>query len=101
MDKFQKIREVLHYIDDHLDEIADYEQVASVFYLSPYYFHRLFSAVVGKPIAAYIRERRLAKRTVARRSDQTVIHMLRMRVPARPGAFSRAFRNGYGISNRL
>ena len=28
MDKIQRISEVLHYIEDHLDEIADYEQVA-------------------------------------------------------------------------
>jgi len=35
--------------------------VAKVFNFSPYYFHRLFSAVVGKPIGTYIRERRLAK----------------------------------------
>lgn len=61
MDKFQRISEVLHYIEDHLDDIADYEQIANAFCFSPYYFHRLFSAVVGKPIAAYIRERRLAK----------------------------------------
>ena len=61
MDKLQRISEVLQYIEDHLDEIADYEEVAKVFNFSPYYIHRLFSAVVGKPIATYIRERRLAK----------------------------------------
>lgn len=47
MDKFQKISEVLHYIEEHLGDIADYEQVAERFCFSPYYFHRLFSAVVG------------------------------------------------------
>lgn len=61
MDKLRRISEVLHYIEDHLDYITDYEQVAAAFGFSPYYFHRLFSAVVGKPIAAYIRERRLDK----------------------------------------
>jgi AraC-like DNA-binding protein len=52
MDRFQRISAVLHYIEDHLDEIADYEQVADIFHFSPYYFNRLFSTVVGKPIAA-------------------------------------------------
>ncbi len=99
MDKFQKIREVLRYIDDHLDEIADYEQVASVFYLSPYYFHRLFSAVAGKPIAAYIRERRLAKAArLLADPDQTVTSICFECGFNSSQAFSRAFRNSCGIS---
>lgn len=32
MDSFQRISAVLHYIEDHLDEIADYEQVADIFH---------------------------------------------------------------------
>jgi AraC-like DNA-binding protein/predicted transcriptional regulator YdeE len=99
MDKFQKIREVLHYIEDHLDDIEDYEQVANAFCFSPYYFHRLFSAVVGKPIAAYIRERRLAKAARLLSSpDQTVTSICFECGFNSSQAFSRAFRNSYGIS---
>lgn len=51
MDKLQRISEVLHYIEEHLDEIASYEQVADIFCYSSYYFNRLFSAKVSVLLA--------------------------------------------------
>lgn len=99
MDKIQRISEVLHYIEDHLDYIKDYEQVANIFYFSPYYFHRLFSAVVGKPIATYIRERRLAKASMLLTDpDKTITSICYECGFNSPQAFCRAFKNSYGIS---
>lgn len=99
MDKFQRISEVLHYIEDHLDDIADYEQIANAFCFSPYYFHRLFSAVVGKPIAAYIRERRLAKAArLLTDPDKTITSICFECGFNSSQSFCRAFRNSYGIS---
>jgi len=99
MDKLQKISEVLHYIEDHLYEITDYEQVAGIFYFSPYYFHRLFSIVVGKPIAAYIRERRLEKAAVLLSgSDKTITSICFECGFNSSQSFCRAFKNSYGIS---
>lgn len=98
MDKIQKISEVLHYIEDHLGEIGNYEQVADAFCFSPYYFHRLFSAVVGKPIAAYIRERRLEKAALLLADpDKTITSVCFECGFNSSQAFSRAFRNRYGI----
>lgn len=99
MNKLQRISEVLHYIEDHLDEIADYEQVAETFNFSPYYFHRLFSAVVGKPIATYIRERRLAKASkLLTDPDKTITSICFECGFNSSQSFCRAFKNSYGIS---
>lgn len=99
MDKIQRISEVLHYIEDHLDEIADYEQVANTFSFSPYYFHRLFSAVVGKPIGAYIRERRLAKASLLLTDPDKTITSICFECGFNSSqSFCRAFKNSYGIS---
>ncbi|HLV10787.1 MAG TPA: AraC family transcriptional regulator [Halanaerobiales bacterium] len=99
MEKFQRISQVLNYIEDHLEESLDYERVADLFHFSPYYFHRLFSAVVGKPIAAYIRERRLAKAcSLLKNTDKTITSICFECGFNSSQSFSRAFKNSYGIS---
>lgn len=99
MDRFQRICEVLHYIEDHLDVISDYEQVAGAFCYSPYYFHRLFSAVAGKPIATYLRERRLAKAAgLLADPDKTITSICFDCGFNSSQSFCRAFRNSYGVS---
>jgi len=61
MKNFSKISQALHYIDDNLDDDLSYEIVAETFHFSPFYFHHIFSAIVGKTITMFIRERRLEK----------------------------------------
>ena len=98
MDKIKKISEVLHYIEDHLGEIGNYEQVADAFCFSPYYFHRLFFRCCRKPIAAYIRERRLEKAALLLADpDKTITSVCFECGFNSSQAFSRAFRNRYGI----
>ena len=47
-----------------------------MFYISPYYFHRTFSAIVGKAIAEYIRDRRLERAAVLlSETDKPVIEI--------------------------
>lgn len=59
MTHFEPIRAALQYIDGHLAEPITLAELAQMSHFSPYYFHRLFTAVVGKPLAAYIRDRRI------------------------------------------
>lgn len=60
INNFDKISEAIKYIDDNLNDTLSVESIAEYFAFSPYYFHRLFTAVVGKPMIAYIRDRRVA-----------------------------------------
>ena len=59
MNSFTQISQALKYIDTHLDEQLYLEKLSEQFFFSPFYFHRLFSAIVGKSLAAYIRDRRI------------------------------------------
>lgn len=59
MQNFDKIAEALKYIDNHLDAEISCNVLADKFYFSTFYFHKIFSLVVGKPLATYIRDRRI------------------------------------------
>ena len=51
MHSFERISQALKYIDSHLAENISIDRLAGMFYMSPFYFHRTFSAIVGKAIA--------------------------------------------------
>ncbi len=57
---FENIRQALLYIDANLEESLTVEGIAERFHFSAYYFHRMFTAIVGKSLAAHIRARRIA-----------------------------------------
>lgn len=101
MGNFERIRQALLYIDDHLDERINIEQIAGVFHFSPYYFHRMFSVIVGKPIAAHIRRRRMEKAgRLLVETDDTLLEISLECGFDSYSAFSRTFRNAFGVSPR-
>ncbi len=99
MKLFTQISEALKYIDGHLDQTITLEILSEQFFLSPFYFHRLFSIVVGKPLAAYIRDRRIlyACRLLCD-TDKSILDIaLDCGFHSSP-AFSRTFKVSQGIS---
>ena len=60
MSNFDKISEAIKYIDENLNDTLSVESIAEHFAFSPYYFHRSFTAVAGKSLIAYVRDRRVA-----------------------------------------
>ena len=48
MNNFNKISEAIKYIDENISETLSVEMIAERFAFSPYYFHRLFTVIVGK-----------------------------------------------------
>jgi AraC-like DNA-binding protein len=59
LSSFPEIKKALEYIDGHLDEPISLKAISERFHFSPYYFHRMFSAIVGKTFAVHVRDRRL------------------------------------------
>ena len=53
-----RMHRVSAYIDEHLDQFLDLESLAEVAHFSPFHFHRLFSALTGETLGAYLRRRR-------------------------------------------
>lgn len=93
------IKEALIYIDEHLDEVISYESVAKQFYLSPYYFHRMFSAIIGQTITEHIRDRRLLSACIQlSTTDKSILNVGLDCGFQSAQSFSRSFRKMYGIS---
>jgi AraC family transcriptional regulator len=53
-----RMHRVTEHIDQHLDQFLDLESLAEVAHFSPFHFHRLFSALMGETLGAYLRRRR-------------------------------------------
>lgn len=67
--------------------------------LSPFYFQRLFSRLVKKPVAEYIRLRRMAKATEALlQADQRVLDIALELGFSSHENFSRTFKDTFGIT---
>lgn len=99
MTNFSRISEALKYIDGHLDEAITLEGLSEKCFLSPFYFHKLFSMIVGKSLAAYIRDRRVL--SACRQLCDTEKTILDIALDCgfhSPSAFSRTFRQVQGIS---
>ena len=99
MNHFEQISKALLYIDDHLSEPVSLDMLAKQCHFSPFYFHRLFTAVVGKPLAAYVRERRMLY--ASRQLVQTKKSILEIAMDSgfqSAQAFSRAFKEEQGVT---
>lgn len=98
MGNFGTVKEALEYIDRHLDEEITFELLAGRFGFSAYYFHKLFTIIVGKPIAAYVRERRLLHAAVLLTStDLSVLNIALNCGFNSAQAFCRSFKEANGM----
>ena len=93
------LQKAINYMEDHLLDGTNYEQVANHLYMSNYHFHRLFSMIVGMSPSEYMRSRRLSL------AGEEVILGNRKVVDIAfdygyntPESFSKAFTRFHGIS---
>ncbi|SEC89221.1 transcriptional regulator, AraC family [Tenacibaculum sp. MAR_2009_124] len=95
-----RIYKALLYIDKNLNKKLSLELVAKEAYFSPYHFHRLFSAVVGEKLNAYILRKRIERAMVLLlRNDDMLIVEIAEKVGFDSGSsFSRSFKKFYGMS---
>jgi AraC family transcriptional regulator len=55
------LAKVLDYIEAHLLERLELEELADVANYSPWHFHRLFTSIIGMGVGEYIRRRRMSE----------------------------------------
>jgi len=93
------IHAVLAYIQAHLDEPLRLDDLASVANFSPFHFHRLFAAFVGKTVGEYVRRVRL-QRAAQQLLDtpQSVTEIALDSGYETPAAFTKAFRQYFAIT---
>lgn len=94
-----KINQVVEYIESHLTEKIECATLSKIATLSEYEFRRIFSFVIGIPVAEYIRKRRLSVAAEELKSGSDTIST----VGAKYGydsasSFARAFKEQFGFS---
>lgn len=99
MDWLGQLNDTLRYIEDHLEEEIDLEQVARIACCSEFHFQRMFSYMAGVPLAEYIRRRRMTKAAFDLQStgDRVIDLALKYGYDS-PTAFNRAFQSIHGVA---
>jgi AraC family transcriptional regulator len=90
---------VLNHIHQNLDEPLTIDRLAEVACLSPFHFHRIFTAHVGETVSGHVRRLRLerAATRIAFTGDSMTDTALSVGYET-PAAFARAFRERFGVS---
>ena len=99
MHAWQTVQKTLTHIEDHIGEELPIEELAGIAALSLFYYQRLFTRIVKKPVREYIKLRRLARACDALRDKGNRI--LDVAVEYGFGShetFTRAFKDAYGIT---
>jgi AraC family transcriptional regulator len=95
----ERIDGVKKYIREHIDEALTREALAEVAGFSVPHFHRIFTAQIGENIASYVRRMRLER--AGRKLRMGAVDITQVALAAgydTHTAFSRAFKQQYGLS---
>ncbi len=102
MNYMVEIQKAIDYIEDNLEQDINYEKIARYIGMSSFYFHRIFSAIVGISPAEYIRNRRLT--CAADELTRANANILEIAIKYNFGSnesFTRAFTKFHGISPKV
>ena len=99
MEWITSIQQAITYMEEHILEDINYEDVAKQVYISSYDFHRAFSFLTGMTANAYIRSRRLslAGRELAG-TDARITDIAMKYGYDTPESFTKAFTRFHGIA---
>lgn len=99
MHAWEAIQKSVDYIENNLTEEIPMEKLADISNLSPFYFQRLFSRLVKKPVCEYIKLRRLAQAVNDLKVKNSRILDAALDYGFSSHAnFTRAFKETYGIT---
>ncbi|MDQ0233647.1 helix-turn-helix transcriptional regulator [Metabacillus malikii] len=102
MEHYEVIEKSLLYIENNLHERLSLETVSNSFNMSKYYFHRLFSAVMGCSLNQYTLSRRLNASVQYIQNENLSLTDIAYQLNfGTPSSFTRAFKSQYGISPSL
>ncbi|MDD8025396.1 MAG: GyrI-like domain-containing protein [Acidobacteriota bacterium] len=95
-----RINRVIDYIDRHIGESLRLEDLARVANFSPFHFHRIFGAMVGETLNAWIQRRRaeLAAAALIAYPATPITSIALDYGYSGSDAFARAFRERFGMS---
>lgn len=98
MDWLDRMNNAMEYVETHLSEVIDFNQVARIACCSTYHFQRMFSFITDVPLSEYIRRRRMTLAAFElQQSGVKIIDIALKYGYESPEAFSRAFKKMHGV----
>lgn len=98
MNIYKVLNEITLYIENHLDEAIDYNDLCKMMGVNVYTFQRIFSLITNISLAEYIRKRRLSNAAVdLYSSNMKVIDVAIKYQYENATSFSRAFESFHGL----
>lgn len=98
MDWITGIQNAINYIEDHILEEIDYEEVAKQSYSSSYHFQRVFGILCGYTVGEYIRNRRLSLAGMELQTEKAKVIDVALKYGYdSPDSFAKAFQKFHGI----
>ena len=99
MHAWEAIQKTLETIEKHIGNEIQIEELANAAHLSLFYYQRLFSRLVKKPVREYIKLRRLARACEALRgTDSRILDIALDYGFGSHEAFSRTFKDAYNMT---
>lgn len=95
---WESIKNTLDYIENHLGEAISIDELSAQAALSPFYYQRLFTRIVKKPVMEYIKLRRLARSCELLKGKDKIINIALESGFASPEIFTRSFKEVYGMT---
>lgn len=99
MEWIERLNNAINYIEEHLEDEVNYEEIAKIACCSTLHFQRMFSYMANVPLSEYIRRRRMTMAAVdLQNSNEKVIDIALKYGYNSPTAFNRAFQSIHGIT---
>lgn len=99
MEWIHRLNKTIAYLEEHLTEEIDYEQLAQIACCSPYHFQRMFAYMADVPLSEYVRRRRMSRAAVDLQEGNAKIIDIALKYGySSPTAFNRAFQSVHGIA---
>lgn len=99
MEWIDRLNQTIRYIEEHLAEEINYDQLAQIACCSTYHFQRMFTYMAGVSLSEYIRRRRMSlAANDLYNSDEKIIDIGLKYGYTSPTAFNRAFQSIHGTA---
>lgn len=99
MHAWEAIQKTLDYIEEHIGEDIKIEELAETAALSLFYYQRLFTRLVNKPVREYIKLRRMSRASeVLQNKKHRILDIALEYGFGSHETFTRAFKETYGIT---
>ena len=102
MEWIERLNQTITYIEEHLTDEIDYEELGKVACCSSYHFQRMFAYMAGVPLSEYIRKRKMSLAVVdLLDGEEKVVDIALKYGYNSPTSFNRAFQTVHGMAPSL